>query len=59
MEVLIAGARPAAPALGAGDEAGVQDEQEEGEPVGEPGGERGADEIEVEGVDEEVVECYV
>lgn len=43
----------------AGDEAGVHDEEEEGEPVGNASCEGGADEVELEGVDEQVVEYNV
>lgn len=48
--------REAAPALGAADQDGVRDEEEEREPVREARGQRGAVEAEAEGVDEEVVE---
>ena len=40
-------------------EAGVEDEEQEGEPVGDAGGEGGADEVQLEGVDEKVVEAHV
>lgn len=44
-EVLVAEARPAAPAGGAGDEAGVEDKEEEREPVRKAGGQGRADEV--------------
>jgi len=49
-------AGPAAPALPTGDEAGVGQEKEEGEPVGNACGDWHAKKTEANGVDEEVIE---
>lgn len=53
------GAGPTSPAVRSCYEAGVEDEEQEGEPVGDAGGEGGADEVQLEGVDEKVVEAHV
>ena len=50
-------AGPAAPALVPGDEAGVEDQAEEGEPVSDARGDGCGEEAPFQRVDEEVVQC--
>lgn len=58
-DVAEAGAGPAAPCVGGGEVAGVEDEEDEGEPVGYSCCQGRAEEAHFHGVDEEVVEAGI